>query len=121
MYVSSLSKEEAEILQYAFSQIPGVKNVTVYRATGGCALEYDGKAEPILERLGRFRLANVEMLASEEDSRISAEEMRSRKLDPKLKQRLRLRMLAETAADIVLPMPVQVGYHVWQMITLKNL
>ena len=47
--------------------------------------------------------------------------MKSRKLDEQLKTKLRLRILAEMAADIAMPMPVQVGYHLWQMITLKNL
>lgn len=119
-YVSAFTKEEASILEYAFSQIPGVKDVTVYRATGGCALEYDCDKAQILERLNRFRFENVEMLASKDDSRISTEEMKNRKLDPKLKRKLRLRILAESAADIVLPMPVQIGYHVWQMVTLRD-
>jgi hypothetical protein len=48
-------------------------------------------------------------------------EMKNRKLDQQLKQRLRLRILLETVADLALPMPVQIGYHVWQMITLKHL
>ena len=32
-----------------------------------------------------------------------------------------MRILVEMVADIAMPMPVQVGYHLWQMITLKNL
>ena len=46
---SKLSCEEAEILKYAFSGIPGVTKVTVYRATGNCALEYDGDISYILK------------------------------------------------------------------------
>ena len=61
------------------------------------------------------------MLAREEEERISLNEMKSRKLDEKLKTKLRLRILAETVADLVMPMPVQLGYHIWQMITLKKL
>ena len=118
---SKLSEEEARILEYAFSGMPGVTKVTVYRATGGCALEYDCEAEEILRRLDRFRFENVEMLAGEEQQRISAAEMKSRKLDEKLKTKLRLRILAEMVTDMALPAPVQVGYHLWQMITLKKL
>ena len=73
---SKLTEEEARILEYAFSGMPGVTKVTVYRATGGCALEYDCGVGEILRRLDRFRFENVE---------------------------------------------IQVGYHIWQMITLKNL
>ena len=50
----------------------------------------------------------------------SADEMKSRKLDPALKRRLRMRILAESVADTVLPMPVQIGYHIYQMITLQE-
>ena len=87
---SKLSEEEARILEYAFSGMPGVTKVTVYRATGGCALEFDCGAEEILRRLDRFRFENVEMFAGEEQQRISAAEMKSRKLDEKLKTKLRL-------------------------------
>ena len=121
LFTTRLSAEEAKILEYAFSGIPGVRSVTVYRASAGCALEYDCSRDEILRRLDRFRFENVEMLAKEEDSRINAEEMRARKLDPKLKRRLRTRILLETVADLALPAPVQIGYHAWQMLTLKNL
>jgi hypothetical protein len=116
-----LTEEEARILEYAFSGMPGVTKVTVYRATGNCALEFDCGIDEILRRLDRFRFENVDMLAREEEKRISMSEMKSRKLDEQLKTKLRLRILAEMAADIAMPMPVQVGYHLWQMITLKNM
>ena len=118
---SKLSAEEARILKYAFSGMPGVTKVTVYRATGGCALEYNCKAEDILRKLDRFRFENVDMMARKEEQRISVAEMKNRKLDDQLKTKLRLRILTEMAADIALPLPVQVGYHLWQMVTLKNL
>ena len=118
---SKLTEEEARILEYAFSGMPGVTKVTVYRATGDCALEFNCRVDEILGRLDRFRFENVEAFAREEEKRISLKEMESRKLDEQLKAKLRLRILAETAADIALPMPVQIGYHLWQMITLKKL
>ena len=116
-----LTTEQAQILEYAFKGIAGVKKVTVYRATGGCALTFDCDRKEILRRLDSFRFENVEMLATKEAERISREEMRARKLEPELKRKLRMRILAETAADIVMPMPVQIGYHVWQMVTLRDL
>ena len=118
---SKLTEEEARILEYVFSRIPGVTKVTVYRATGGCALEYNCGVEEILRRIDCFRFENVQMFAREEEQRISLKEMESRKLDEQLKTRLRLRILVETLADIAMPMPVQIGYHLWQMITLKKL
>ncbi len=121
LYGGRLSGEEAEILKYVFSSIPGVKKVEVFCQTGGVALEHTCAAEDILKRLDRFRFENVEMLTREEEDRISAAEMKNRKLDQELKRKLRLRILAETVADIAMPMPVQIGYHIWQMITLKDL
>ena len=57
----------------------------------------------------------------EENARISAEEMKKRKLDPELKRKLRMRILGETIADTVLPFPVQLAYHAYQMVTLKEM
>ena len=64
-----LTEEEARILDYAFSGMPGVTKVTVYRATGNCALEFDCGIDEILRRLDRFRFENVDMLAREEEKR----------------------------------------------------
>ena len=33
-----LSEEQAKILKYAFSHAPGVSEVTVYKASAGCAI-----------------------------------------------------------------------------------
>ena len=70
-----------------------------------------------------LKYAFVQMMAEkeEENARISAEEMRNRKLDPELKRKLRMRILGETIADTVLPLPVQLAYHAYQMVTLKEL
>ena len=47
--------------------------------------------------------------------------MERRHLTPELKRKLRTRILIECAADVFLPMPVQVAYHVYQLLTLKEL
>ncbi len=117
----SLSREEADILSYAFRNVPGVTKVRVYPASGGLGLSYYCDRKDIIRRLDSFRLANVEMMAEEEKRSISAEEMKERKLDPGLKNRLRARILAEAVADALLPVPVQLGFHLYQMVTLRNL
>lgn len=119
--VPRLTKEQAEILKYAFADLKGVTDVVIYRATAGCAFQYAGDRKKILERLNTFRFENVKMMAEEEVTRISMSEMKNRKLDPALKRRLRARILAETVFDIAMPMPLQIGYHVYQMITLKDI
>ena len=86
-----LSDEQAKILKYAFSCAPGVTGVTVYKASAGCAITYTGDRFEIIRRLNSFNFENVQMMAEkeEENARISAEEMRNRKLDPELKRKLR--------------------------------
>ena len=122
--IRKLTDEQAQILQYAFSRAPGVTGVTIYKATGGCAITYNCDRSEIVRRLNTFNYDNVQMMAEkkdEENARISAEEMRKRKLDPELKRKLRKRILSEAIADTVLPLPVQLAYHAYQMITLKEL
>ena len=119
-----LSEEQAKILKFAFSHAPGVSEVTVYKASAGCAITYTGDRSEIIRRLNSFNFDNVQMMAEkkdEENARISAEEMRKRKLDPELKRKLRKRILSEAIADTVLPLPVQLAYHAYQMVTLKEM
>ena len=118
-----LSEEQAKILKYAFSHAPGVREVTVYKASAGCAITFTGDRREIIRRLNCFNFDNVQMMAKkeEEHARISAEEMRKRKLDPELKRKLRMRILGEAIADTVLPLPVQLAYHAYQMVTLKEM
>ena len=121
---SKLSEEQAKILKYAFSRAPGVTSVTIFKATAGCAITYTGDRYEIIRRLDSFNWDNVQMMAEkkdEENARISAEEMRKRKLDPELKRKLRMRVLGEAIADSVLPLPVQLAYHAYQMVTLREM
>jgi hypothetical protein len=34
---------------------------------------------------------------------------------------MRRKVIVEAAADILMPMPVQVGYHLYQLVTLRDL
>lgn len=120
-YVPRLTDEDAELLEEVFSCIPGVNKVTVYQATCGCAFEHTCPREDILRRLDAFRFENVVMMTEKINPYISRDEMKERKLDPKLKNKLRMRIMAETLFDIAAPMPIQMGYHVWHLITLKEL
>ena len=81
--IRKLSEEQAKILKYAFSHAPGVSEVTVYKASAGCAIAYTGDRSEIIRRLNSFNFDNVQMMAEkeEENARISAEEMKKRKLE----------------------------------------
>ena len=120
LYTGRISDYQEEILQFAFNAIKGVRKVTVYHATGNIALEYTGNRDLILEKLKNFDYDNVTMMAEKLEEGIGMDEMMRRKLDPELKRRLRLRIVGETVADMILPLPLQLGYHAYQLITLKD-
>jgi hypothetical protein len=61
------------------------------------------------------------MFAEKIDDTISSEELSRRKLSPEVKARMRRKVIVEAAADILMPMPVQVGYHLYQLVTLRDL
>ena len=42
-------------------------------------------------------------------------------MDPNLKKKLRRRITLEAGADLILPAPVQLAYHLYQLVTLKEL
>ncbi len=119
----ALTEYSREILDYALNGIPGVRKVIFYPATGGIGIAFDGPAEEVTRRLDRLRFDNVTMMAGqiEADPSIDMEELRQRRLSPELKSRLRRRILLESAADMLLPMPVQMGYHLYQLITLREI
>ena len=116
-----ISGPQADILRYAFGAMKNIRQVKIYPATAGVTLEYETGREEILRKLDAFSYENVRMMTDETRPKINAAEMRERKLDASLKNKLRRRVLLETAADVLLPMPVQVAYHAYQLVTLKNL
>lgn len=115
------SESEAEVLEYALSHLKGVSRIKLYPASGGIAFSYTGDKEGILKRLYNMQFQNVTMFAENLEENIGSEELTRRKLSPALKRKLRCKVIAEAAADMILPAPVQLGYHVYQLVTLKDL
>jgi len=116
-----LRETEADVLQAALHRSHRIREARVFRATGGISLTYTCGREEILQKLHAFQFSNIEKFAKDMEAGIGLEEMQRRKLTPELKKKLRTRMLLEMAADIVLPVPLQMGYHVYQMITLRDI
>jgi hypothetical protein len=112
---------EAEVLEYALSNLKGVSGVRLYPASGGIAFSYKGDRDTILKKLRNLQFHNVKIFAEELEESIGKEELARRKLSPELKRKLRCKVIAEAAADMLLPAPVQLGYHMYQLVTLKNL
>lgn len=112
---------EAEVLDYALSNLKGLSDVRLYPASGGIAFSYKGDKQVILRKLQNLQFRNIKLFAEEIEESISTEELARRKLSPELKRKLRCKVLAEAAADMILPAPVQLGFHMYQLVTLKNL
>lgn len=112
---------EAEVLDYALSNLKGLSGIRLYPASGGIAFFYKGDRQAILRKLQNLQFRNVKLFAEEIEESISTEELARRKLSPELKRKLRCKVLAEAAADMILPAPVQLGFHMYQLVTLKNL
>ena len=115
------SEAEGQVLQYALSHLKGVSEIRLFPASGGVSFSYRGDRETILRKLRALHFQNVKMFAEQLEETISSEELARRKLSPEVKARLRRKVLIETAADILMPMPIQVGYHMYQLVTLKDM
>ena len=116
-----LTPAQEEILRFALGSMAEIEDLTFYPATGGMAIHYRFGREKILSRLSTFRMENVPLMAASQKQHIDLQEVRERKLAPAVKTRLRVRLVAETAADMLLPLPLQLAYHAYQLITLKNI
>ena len=118
---SAAEAEVLEYLEYALSNLKGVSCIKLYPSSGGIAFSYKGDKESILRRLRELQFQNVKMFAKNLGDSIGSEEIARRKLSPAVKRKLRCKVIAEAAADLLLPAPVQLGYHVYQLVTLKDL
>ena len=112
---------EGDVLEYALRHLRGVSDIQFFPFSGGITLHYEGDLEEILRKLRALHFNNVKLFAEKLGTSIDREELRRRKLSPAVKRSLRTKIFVETAADLLLPTPVQVGYHVYQLVTLKNL
>ena len=116
-----LTGAQQEVLDFALGSMEEISRLTFYPSTGGLAIEYTHGREKILKRLATFHMENVPLMARTLPDHISLDEMKERRLDPAVKARLRLRIVAESAADMLLPAPMQLAYHIYQLITLKDI
>lgn len=120
---SRFSDTEEEKIHYVLDQIDGTDEVEVYNATAGIAVKFHADRDKILDALKSLNFDEVNLPADYIDTHdvVRMKEIQRRHLGPKVKAKMRARILAEMAFDIVAPMPLQVGYHVYQLITLRGI
>ena len=130
-----LSYKEYEALHGLLEKTEGVQRIRTFWATGSIALNFRGDRERLLATV---RGISEEDLAKavEENRRALAElgkntpvdfvdlkklKKQGKKMSSLWKRRLNRRILIEAAADMILPAPVQVAYHAYQMLVLQSL
>ena len=89
--------------------------------TGGAITASAGGLANVIITPFPLRDMAEEEIKAETKGRVSKEELKARKMDPNLKKKLRRRITLEAGADLILPAPVQLAYHLYQLVTLKEL
>ncbi len=117
------SDVEEEKIHYVLDQIEGIDEVEVYNATAGIAIKFHADRDKILDALRSMEFDQVCLPADYIDTHdvVRMREIQRRHLGPKVKAKMRAKILAEMAFDVVAPMPLQVGYHLYQLITLRDI
>ena len=138
------SKRTGDAICAILSRTAGIHKVRVYPATKGlihhslsrdalvgileeldpetireAKQELKEERQELLHRLQRIQDPHL-LEEALRNHKVDAKELSTRKLDPALKRKMRLRILAEAGADLLLPAPVQIVYHAWQLVTLKS-
>ena len=118
----SLSVGKADMLYHWIADVHGVINVNIHQLTGSVAIEYECDRQKVIDALDQFQF-DFEKFHHDCDAKvfIDDEELHRRRFDPHMKRKMRRKILVEMATDTFLPLPIQLGYHVYQLITLKNL
>lgn len=139
------SERTAAAICAILSRTQGIRDVRIYPATRGLRISYsmdradvirilreldpetirevkqEMKAEKreLLEKLQNIQDPHL-LEAALQNHTVDSKELSTRKLDPELKRKMRQRILVEAGADLLLPAPVQLAYHAWQLVTLKS-
>lgn len=113
-----------EGLEYVLKRLPGVTKVSVFRNRADLAVTFrnhefkeefkavlNGLDPEEIEKKGKERIEQME---------VSYDEVKKRKLTPELKRKMRAKIALEAIADAFLPKPVQLAYHAYQFISLKE-
>ena len=123
----NMTADEADILRFELMNDPGIQKVDLYRKTGGVRITYDCPRSEIIKLLNILDIEDIEIVKDylirhpEEEDYLGSDELLRRHLAPELKRDLRKRIVMEAVADLVMPTPIQLGYHLYQFVTLKKL
>ncbi len=127
LHMKKIEAWQSDLIKFDLKTVPGVSDVVIYESTAGVSIRYTCPRQAVINKLNSLDPASLitvrEFLDENRDNeeKLGLDEFRKRKLDADLKKRMRIRMVTEAAADMILPEPVQLAYHLYQLITLKNM
>ena len=127
LHMKKIDAWQSDLIKYDIKTVNGVSDVVIYESTAGVSIRYSCPREDIIRKLNTLDPASLITVRNfldenrDNEEKLGLDEFRKRKLDVDLKRRMRLRVVTEAAADMILPTPVQALYHLYQLITLKNM
>ena len=129
----SISPKEEDVLSGILSCHPQIDGIQIYPATAGIRIFYKGDKKALLESLKAIPYTNilffVDHLPKSEDINVQllpgSEEVlkeikKFKKIKPSLKRKIGTRVSLEALADLFLPAPLSLAYHVYQLLLLSR-
>ena len=129
----SISPKEEDILSGILSCHPQINGIQIYPATSGIRIFYKGDKKALLdslqaipysnilylaENLPKAENINVQLLPGSEE--VLKELKKFKKIKPYLKRKIGRRVSLEALADLFLPAPLSLAYHVYQLLLLSR-
>lgn len=114
-----ISLAESRKIRLALLGIPEVTDVRIYQASGGVGVFYEGSCEALIAKMQALDVHADEHRqypdTKPESPYLDADEIKKRGLAPHFKRKMRKQIIMEAAADVIMPMPLQLLYHVYQL------
>ena len=128
-----LSGKEEQILSDILSLHPQITGIQIYPATAGLRIFFKGSKAKLLESLEAISYGNILFLAEglpkTEDfhvqllpsgKEIIRELSTTKKMNPGLKKKIGKEISLEAIADLILPTPLSLAFHVYQLLLLAK-
>lgn len=128
-----LSRCEEQILSDILSLHPQITGIQIYPATAGLRIFFKGSKAKLVESLEAIAYNNVLFLADglprsenfhvqllPSGKEILKELSKSKKMNPGLKKKIGKEIGLEAIADLILPTPLSLAFHVYQLLLLAK-
>ncbi len=121
----TISLEESRKIRLALLSLPQVRDVRIFMNTGGVCIYYEGEESFLLPALRQLDPACPGETAypdtGPESPFLDMAEIRKRGLAPHVKRKMRMQFMTEAAFDAIMPAPIQLSLHAYQLFRLEKL